>query len=61
MQDFSGKESPALLDQWVFDRVHEFVDRYKEACKEFCHNGNVIFLHLLGLDTAGHSIKPTSE
>ncbi|KAF2884971.1 hypothetical protein ILUMI_21192 [Ignelater luminosus] len=61
MQDFSGKESPALLDKWVFDRVYEFVGQYKRACKEFCHNGNIMFLHLLGLDTAGHSIKPTSD
>ncbi|KAK5639626.1 hypothetical protein RI129_012118 [Pyrocoelia pectoralis] len=63
MQDFSGKSNSSTdLDLWVFDRVKSFVEgqRYWK-CSDFCESGNIMFLHLLGLDTAGHSIKPTSK
>ena len=62
-QDFSGKRSSSLLDKWVFDRVETFFQNaqanstLKEALRK---PGNVLFLHLLGMDTAGHSVKTHS-
>uniref|UniRef100_A0A1Y1L994 GPI ethanolamine phosphate transferase 1 n=1 Tax=Photinus pyralis TaxID=7054 RepID=A0A1Y1L994_PHOPY len=65
MQDFSGKDNAStVLDLWVFDKVKKFVEeqpRSPFAYNDFRAEGNILFLHLLGLDTAGHSIKPTSK
>ncbi|KAK4872024.1 hypothetical protein RN001_016148 [Aquatica leii] len=62
MQDFSGKHNAtAKLDTWVFEQVKTFVNtQNRSSCTDFCNNGNILFLHLLGLDTAGHSLKPES-
>ncbi|KAF5273367.1 hypothetical protein FQR65_LT04659 [Abscondita terminalis] len=60
MQDFSGKNnSIAALDIWVFEKVSSFIQS-QTTCTKLCESGNILFLHLLGLDTAGHSLKPTS-
>lgn len=62
LEDFAGT-NPAELDTWVFDRVREF---FEEAKRNSTHSralaeGKVVFfLHLLGLDTNGHSHKPNS-
>ncbi|XP_013103953.2 GPI ethanolamine phosphate transferase 1 [Stomoxys calcitrans] len=57
--DFSGKEKTYELDQWVFQRVKKLLARKSQ---ELQHEQKVIFfLHLLGLDTAGHVHKPGSE
>ncbi|TKX26545.1 GPI ethanolamine phosphate transferase [Elsinoe australis] len=62
MEDFS--KDALELDVWVFDRVKEF---FKEARTNATLEGllkqdkNVFFLHLLGLDTTGHSYRPYSR
>lgn len=62
MQDFSGKNSPSILDNWVFDQVDKLFElQENRTCTDLCERGNIYFLHLLGLDTAGHSFKPTSR
>ncbi|GAM88281.1 hypothetical protein ANO11243_063140 [Dothideomycetidae sp. 11243] len=62
LEDFS--KDATELDIWVFDRVKAFFEEAKtnktlstmlEADK------NVFFLHLLGLDTSGHSYRPYSK
>lgn len=48
---------------WVFDRVHEFFESAKKDCalKQLLHQDKLVFfLHLLGLDTTGHSYRPYS-
>lgn len=52
------------LDEWVFDRVKKFFETAKtdkELGKRVKEQGNVFFLHLLGLDTAGHAKRPHSK
>lgn len=61
-EDFT--QDATQLDVWVFDKV-------KELFKSAAHNStldhqlrqdrNVFFLHLLGLDTTGHSYRPYSR
>lgn len=60
-EDFSGQTETVLLDQWVFDRVQSFLedDSTLRLIKE--RDRVILFLHLLGLDTAGHVHKPDSE
>lgn len=57
-EDFSGGSSTVLLDQWVFDRFAAFVRTEHDQLRPL--DGAVFFLHLLGLDTAGHVHKPNS-
>lgn len=58
-EDFSGKESTKTLDLWVFQRVEKFIDENLELLKS--QEKLILFLHLLGLDTAGHVHKPNSR
>lgn len=60
MQDFSN---PSIeLDRWVMDRVQEIFDETEEEkCDEFCAPETIYFLHLLGMDNAGHAYKPYSK
>lgn len=64
IEDF-GKEDTGVLDTWVFDRVNIFlkneVSNCKTNCEHYFEQGNVFFLHLLGIDTAGHGYKPHSK
>lgn len=61
-EDFS--QDATHLDLWVFDHVKEFFEEasrnktLKEALKQ---EKVVFFLHLLGLDTTGHSYRPYSK
>ncbi|KAJ6444223.1 GPI ethanolamine phosphate transferase 1 [Purpureocillium lavendulum] len=61
-EDFS--QDATRLDYWVFDRVKTF---FAEAATNHTLNRalrqdkNVFFLHLLGLDTTGHSYRPYSR
>lgn len=61
-EDFS--QDATHLDYWVFDHVKELFDEahrnktLKEALKQ---DKVVFFLHLLGLDTTGHSYRPYSK
>jgi hypothetical protein len=52
------------LDQWVFERVDQLLrDAESDAhLKQRLHAPKVVFfLHLLGLDTAGHAHRPYSK
>lgn len=64
MEDFANNHTE-LLDLWVFDKVRHFfkyeVDKCIKNCEQYFDNGNVFFLHLLGIDTAGHGYKPHSK
>ncbi|XP_073845809.1 phosphatidylinositol glycan anchor biosynthesis class N [Musca autumnalis] len=57
--DFSGKEKTYELDQWVFEKVEKFLQRKSQELQT--EEKVVYFLHLLGLDTAGHVHKPNTE
>ena len=60
-EDFS-KEAWAL-DEWVFERVKGLFEEAKTNATldgELRKEKNVFFLHLLGLDTAGHANRPYS-
>lgn len=61
-EDFS--KDATELDYWVFDRVKQL---FKDAETDSALNAQlkqdkiVFFLHLLGLDTTGHSYRPYSK
>ena len=63
IESFAGSDS-SLLDTWVFDKFSHFLD---EAAKNATLSSMlkedkvVFFLHLLGIDTNGHSHKPWSK
>lgn len=59
--DFSGKTNTQWVDEWVFNRFERFLGNFSnvESLRE--NDKTVIFLHLLGLDTAGHIHKPNSK
>ncbi|KTW29623.1 mannose-ethanolamine phosphotransferase MCD4 [Pneumocystis jirovecii RU7] len=53
-----------ILDTWVFDKVTELFKNStsnKTIKKALSQDKIVFFLHLLGLDTAGHSYRPYSK
>ncbi|XP_043662944.1 GPI ethanolamine phosphate transferase 1 [Drosophila teissieri] len=54
--DFSPGYDAYEQDEWVFKRVKLLLQRKSEALQRAKHV--VFFLHLLGLDTAGHVHKP---
>ncbi|KAI1961922.1 Glycosyl phosphatidyl inositol anchor synthesis [Ophidiomyces ophidiicola] len=61
-EDFTQESTQ--LDIWVFDRVKELFARAKEDAElnaKLREDKVVFFLHLLGLDTAGHSYRPYSK
>ncbi|KAK2760236.1 Glycosyl phosphatidyl inositol anchor synthesis [Arachnomyces sp. PD_36] len=61
-EDFS--QDATTLDTWVFDKVKEFFASAKddpELNAQLREDKLVFFLHLLGLDTTGHSYRPYSK
>ncbi|KAJ8923996.1 hypothetical protein NQ315_006772 [Exocentrus adspersus] len=64
MEDF-GKQNTGVLDKWVYDKVEGFLKEVQICNQQDCNNyyssGNLFFLHLLGIDTAGHGYKPRSK
>uniref|UniRef100_A0A8D8AML3 GPI ethanolamine phosphate transferase 1 n=1 Tax=Culex pipiens TaxID=7175 RepID=A0A8D8AML3_CULPI len=58
---FSGNSNTSALDTWVFDRVKEYYLLPENQITLFNKNKIIVFLHLLGLDTAGHVYKPYSS
>ncbi|XP_042215038.1 GPI ethanolamine phosphate transferase 1-like isoform X2 [Homarus americanus] len=62
-EDFARSDA-SKLDTWVFEKVEAFFKEAGEDKKlnERLHEDRIVFfLHLLGLDTNGHSHKPHSE
>lgn len=62
MEDFTADATS--LDIWVFDRVKAFFDdaRRNATLNAMLHQDKIVFfLHLLGLDTTGHSYRPYSD
>lgn len=62
LEDFSSDATG--LDLWVFDHVKEFfasAARNKTLDAALRQDRIVFFLHLLGLDTTGHSYRPYSK
>lgn len=60
-EDFAGDAT--ALDYWVFDHVKEFFAEaeHNEELNRALHEKKIVFfLHLLGLDTAGHGFRPYS-
>ena len=61
-EDFSTDAT--YLDTWVFERVEELFKKAAtdpELNLDLRRDKNVFFLHLLGLDTTGHSYRPYSK
>ncbi|KAI0132757.1 Phosphatidylinositolglycan class N-domain-containing protein [Xylariales sp. AK1849] len=61
-EDFS--QDAVHLDHWVFDHVKELfaeAERNKTLNNALKEDKIVFFLHLLGLDTTGHSYRPYSK
>lgn len=60
-EDFS--QDATHLDYWVFDHVREFFAKAatdQDLNQALRQDKVVLFLHLLGLDTTGHSYRPYS-
>lgn len=58
---FSESAQTFLLDKWVFDRVKSFLSNSESIARIKDENRVVFFLHLLGMDTSGHTHKPHSQ
>ncbi|XP_052863385.1 GPI ethanolamine phosphate transferase 1-like [Anopheles cruzii] len=58
---FAQSANTSLLDVWVFDRVRQFLAAESTKRNVLSSTKLILFLHLLGLDTAGHVHKPYSE
>ncbi|KFB53214.1 AGAP003222-PA-like protein [Anopheles sinensis] len=58
---FSQTANTSLLDIWVFDRVRQFLVSDEARKEVFSRKKVILFLHLLGMDTAGHVYKPHSK
>ncbi|KAJ4165371.1 hypothetical protein LMH87_007005 [Akanthomyces muscarius] len=62
LEDFS--KDATILDYWVFDHVRDFFAEAatnKELDTALRQDKIVFFLHLLGIDTTGHSYRPYSK
>ncbi|KAJ8041902.1 GPI ethanolamine phosphate transferase 1 [Holothuria leucospilota] len=62
VEDFAEADA-SKTDTWVFDRVEEFFNKSKDdqvLQQRLQLDQVVFFLHLLGIDTNGHSHKPFS-
>ena len=63
IESFAGSDS-SLLDDWVFNTFSLFLNnsqRNKTLAQMLRKDKVVFFLHLLGIDTNGHSHKPWSK
>ncbi|KAL2172034.1 hypothetical protein VTG60DRAFT_771 [Thermothelomyces hinnuleus] len=62
LEDFSS--DALVLDLWVFDHVKDFFAKARtdKALNDALRQDKIVFfLHLLGLDTTGHSHRPYSK
>lgn len=60
LEKFFANQDISQLDTWVFDRVKAFFKDHVNDDKLRRSDKVILFLHLLGLDTNGHSNKPHS-
>uniref|UniRef100_A0A2C9GW79 GPI ethanolamine phosphate transferase 1 n=1 Tax=Anopheles farauti TaxID=69004 RepID=A0A2C9GW79_9DIPT len=60
-ESFAQSANTSLLDIWVFDRVRAFLAGEVTKRDVLAKKKVILFLHLLGLDTAGHVHKPHSD
>jgi phosphatidylinositol glycan class N len=70
LEDFAGGD-PSTLDEWVFNEFERIISKdvtdrtpKEEQIRNKLHSNKnriFIFLHLLGLDTAGHAYKPAQQ
>ncbi|XP_053657780.1 GPI ethanolamine phosphate transferase 1 [Anopheles marshallii] len=60
-ESFAQSANTSLLDIWVFDRVRQFLSGEQTERVILSQKKVILFLHLLGLDTAGHVHKPHSD
>ncbi len=64
LETFFSNSDISRLDSWVFDKVDRFFARANEDAdlkRDLRGDKIVLFLHLLGLDTNGHTNKPNSK
>ena len=62
-EDFADSDA-SKLDTWVFEHVRNFFERAStdsDLRDQVSQDQVVFFLHLLGIDTNGHSHRPTSQ
>lgn len=54
----------SILDRWVFDKMDDLLELAKtdtSLADKLKTEQSVIFLHLLGCDTAGHAFRPNTQ
>ena len=64
LEKFFANQKISDLDSWVFDKVKDFFAKKETASYDNILRRSdklILFLHLLGLDTNGHSNKPHSK
>ena len=65
LEKFFANKKISDLDTWVFDKVKDFfaAKKHNASHDDVLKRSDklILFLHLLGLDTNGHSNKPHSE
>jgi len=62
-EQFTGHDA-YKLDEWVFERFERFIKAapHNHTVKAMLNETQIVFfLHLLGLDTNGHTNKPHSS
>ncbi|XP_037549761.1 GPI ethanolamine phosphate transferase 1 [Nematolebias whitei] len=62
-EDFASTDA-SRLDSWVFTQVKSLLHSAKSNSSlkaSLLEDGNVFFLHLLGIDTNGHAHRPMSQ
>ncbi|XP_070708701.1 GPI ethanolamine phosphate transferase 1 [Pempheris klunzingeri] len=62
-EDFASKDA-SRLDSWVFTQVKSFLQSAKSNSSlraSLLEDKNILFLHLLGIDTNGHAHRPMSQ
>lgn len=63
-ESFSSDKNVTFLDNWVFTRVKDFFYKAQNDAsisKKLKSKKVILFLHLLGTDTAGHTHKPRTQ
>lgn len=61
MEQFSMNSNVSMLDIWVFEKVKQFYANPENCKKLSSGKKQILFLHMLGMDTSGHIHKPYSQ